>query len=170
MSRSMVIVPEHLLQIPRPCVEFAAADSDVGELVDLLHVARSFPVAIAAAGYRPIAASVEQAVQPLPMADVDDAPVVRARLRVDAEEQSHGGRQPVDQLVFDVPVDEDVVGAMQAWPAMANLPTAIRLAATSRLALWSTITGLFPPSSRVTGARCWPAAAITIRPTRPFPV
>jgi len=33
----------------------------------------------------------------------------------------------------------------------------------------STTTGDFPPSSSTTGVRCFAAAAITIRPTRPLP-
>lgn len=33
----------------------------------------------------------------------------------------------------------------------------------------STTTGFFPPSSRTTGVRCFAAAAITMRPTFPFP-
>jgi len=33
----------------------------------------------------------------------------------------------------------------------------------------STMTGDFPPSSKITGVRCFAAAVITMRPTLPLP-
>ena len=46
----------------------------------------------------------------------------------------------------------------------------MRRAAVFRLAVWSKITGLLPPSSRVTGVRVFAAAAITTLPTAWEPV
>jgi hypothetical protein len=48
---------------------------------------------------------------------------------------------------------------MQIWPEFSSLENAMRLAATSMSASAATITGLLPPSSRVTGVRCDAAAS-----------
>jgi hypothetical protein len=54
-------------------------------------------------------------------------------------------------------------------PEFIILPQRIRLAVNSKSAFASTITGDFPPSSRVIGVTCLAAAVATIRPTRPLP-
>ncbi len=59
---------------------------------------------------------------------------------------------------------------MQVWPALMNLPQAMRRAAVSMSASSFTMQGLLPPSSRVTGVRCRAAASITTWATRPLPV
>mmetsp|Transcript_16286 Transcript_16286/g.28854 ORF Transcript_16286/g.28854 Transcript_16286/m.28854 type:complete len:221 (-) Transcript_16286:190-852(-) len=59
---------------------------------------------------------------------------------------------------------------MQIWPLLSSLVMRMRRAARSRFAVSSTMTGLLPPSSRVTGVRCSAAAFITMRPTVPLPV
>ena len=61
-------------------------------------------------------------------------------------------------------------GATQVWPALTHLPQTMRAAASSTSASAATITGDFPPSSRVTGVRCSAAAAMTARPTAGLPV
>ena len=59
---------------------------------------------------------------------------------------------------------------MQVWPAFRNLPKVIQSAACPRSASGPTMTGDLPPSSSVTEARVFAAAAITIRPTAGEPV
>ena len=59
---------------------------------------------------------------------------------------------------------------MQIWPELISLVQAIRLAATSRSASSATMTGLLPPSSRVTGVRCGAAPSYTLRPISVPPV
>ena len=59
---------------------------------------------------------------------------------------------------------------MHVCPALSSLPTAIRGATTARSAPASTIAGLLPPSSSVTGVRFSAAAFATIRPTAVEPV
>ena len=59
---------------------------------------------------------------------------------------------------------------MQGCPAVKNLRQAMRLAARSTLALRSTMAGLLPPSSKVTGTNRGAAMANTLRPTAGLPV
>ena len=59
---------------------------------------------------------------------------------------------------------------MHVWPALMCLPHTMRRAATARSASAATIVGLFPPSSSVTGVRCFAAAAMTTLPTLVDPV
>eukprot|EP01139_Manchomonas_bermudensis_P000343 Amastigsp_a339_181.p3 type:complete len:130 gc:universal Amastigsp_a339_181:723-1112(+) len=59
---------------------------------------------------------------------------------------------------------------MQDWPALMNLPQSTRRAATVRSESSATITGDLPPSSSVTGVRCFAAAAMMMRPTAVEPV
>ena len=59
---------------------------------------------------------------------------------------------------------------MHVCPAFTSRPHMIRRAATLTSADGHTTTGLFPPSSSVTGHRCFAAAAMTIRATVPLPV
>ena len=56
------------------------------------------------------------------------------------------------------------------WPALTNLPKAIRLAASSRSLSGSIITGFLPPSSRVVGVKYCAAAAATTCAVFPLPV
>ena len=62
------------------------------------------------------------------------------------------------------------VCAEQVWPAFRNFPHTMRLAARSSFAVSSTMQGLFPPSSSVTGVKCQAADFITNRPTVGLPV
>ena len=59
---------------------------------------------------------------------------------------------------------------MQIWPELISFVQAIRLAATSMSASSATMTGLLPPSSRVTGVRCGAAPSYTLRPMSVPPV
>ena len=59
---------------------------------------------------------------------------------------------------------------MQTCPEFIDLPHAIFFAASSRLAVRSTMAGDFPPNSSVTEVRCSAAARITILPTAGLPV
>jgi len=59
---------------------------------------------------------------------------------------------------------------MQIWPLLVNFAQAMRRAAASTLAVSSMMVGDLPPSSRVTEARCFDAAAITILPIAGAPV
>ena len=59
---------------------------------------------------------------------------------------------------------------MQVCPALINFPQTMRLAASFRFAVSSTMQGFLPPSSKVTGVKCTAAAAATILPTGTLPV
>jgi hypothetical protein len=61
-------------------------------------------------------------------------------------------------------------GAMHVWPELRSLTQAIRRAATSKSASAATITGLLPPSSRVTGVSVGAAPAMIFRPISVPPV
>ena len=62
------------------------------------------------------------------------------------------------------------VDAVQGYGKFRILPKTILRAATLIFAVLSTIHGLFPPSSRLTGVRCAAAFSITRRPTLGPPV
>jgi hypothetical protein len=55
-------------------------------------------------------------------------------------------------------------------PQFCDFPHRMRFAASAMSYAGSTMTGDFPPSSRVSGVRCLAAAVATIRAMRPFPV
>lgn len=56
------------------------------------------------------------------------------------------------------------------WPALLHFPQRMRFAAKSKSQAGSTMTGDFPPSSKVIGVRCLTAAVAITRATLPFPV
>eukprot|EP01139_Manchomonas_bermudensis_P005111 Amastigsp_a174666_32.p2 type:complete len:136 gc:universal Amastigsp_a174666_32:977-570(-) len=59
---------------------------------------------------------------------------------------------------------------MHCCPQFMLRPHTTRFAARSMSASAATMTGFFPPSSRVTGVRCFTAPCITTRPTAGEPV
>ena len=75
-----------------------------------------------------------------------------------------------DQPVFDGTVAVDVIGSDTSLSAVQVFPKTILLAASFKLAVFSTMQGLFPPSSRVTGVRYSAACFMTSLPTDWLPV
>lgn len=101
---------------------------------------------------------------------VDDLHIVRASQGVLPKERPDILFQLCHQFIPDALVDEEVVRGHTGLAGIENLPKASRLAATLMLAVSSTIHGLLPPSSRLTGVRCLAALAITSRATVVPPV
>ena len=135
------------------------------------HRGREVALALAALAADGDLPALEHLHQPLVMAPADDACVVGRALRILAEELAHRRAELAHELLLAALVHEHVVGRDAGLPAFMNLPQAMRRAATFEMSTsWSTMQGLLPPSSSVTGVRCRAAAAITTRPTRPFPV
>ena len=75
-----------------------------------------------------------------------------------------------DQFILDFSVAVNIIRCYTGLTTVEIFSNTILLAASFRFALFSTMQGLLPPSSRVTGVRCTDAFAITSLPTCWLPV